>query len=277
MRFKSLKYTTSYLLAFLCTFSSYAQENNFKKNSSNFYMYWGWNRGWFTDSDINFKGDNYDITLNDIKAKDRQSEFGIDPYFNPVKFTIPQYNFRVGYHIKKNVDLSIGIDHMKYVLEQDQQSLINGSIAINSNYDGQYSNDTISISEDFLKFEHTDGLNYVNLEARNSGIIFEFKNWSIKHLEGIGLGLMIPKTNTTLMGMNRHDDFHFSGYGLSGLIGLKFLFKEKYFIQLESKSGFIHMPNIRTTNSKTDRASQHFFFIQQNIVFGGFFSLNKKE
>ena len=276
MKFTCTKYLSFFTFIF-CLSSIYSQENTSKVNNNNFYMYWGWNRSWYTDSDINFSGKNYDFTLMNIQAKDRQTDFAIDPYFNPVKFTIPQYNFRIGYQLNKNLDFSFGIDHMKYVVEQNQQSIINGSININSSYDRNYSNDSLFLTEDFLKFEHTDGLNYVNFEIRNSGSIVKFKNWHIQHIEGLGLGIMIPKTNTTLMGMERHDNFHLSGYGFGGIVGLKFLFKEKYFIQIESKSGFIHMPNVRTTNFKIDRANQHFFFIQQNIVFGGFFSLNKKE
>ena len=39
-------------------------------------------------------------------------------------------------------------------------------------------------------------------------------------------------------------------------------------------SGFINMPDIRTTNNLADRASQHFFFIQANLVFGYRFNVN---
>lgn len=276
MKFTCTKYLSFFTFIF-CLSSIYSQENNSKKKNDKFYIYWGWNRSGYTDSDINFTGNNYDFTLLNVKANDRQTDFAIDPYFNPLKFTIPQYNFRIGYHFKKNIDFSFGIDHMKYVVEQNQQSIINGTIDIKSTYDGQYLNDSISINEEFLKFEHTDGLNYVNFEIRNSGTIVKFKNWDIQHMEGLGLGIMIPKTNTTLMGMERHDNFHLSGYGLGGMIGLGLIFNEKYFIKIETKSGFVNMPNIRTTNFKSDRANQHFFFIQQNIVFGGYLSLNKKE
>lgn len=34
------------------------------------------------------------------------------------------------------------------------------------------------------------------------------------------------------------------------------------------KGGFINMPDIRTTEFKADRAAQHFFFWQGNILFG---------
>jgi len=43
-----------------------------------------------------------------------------DKYFNSGNITIPQYNFRVGYYFKPNWDISFGIDHMKYVLDQNQ-------------------------------------------------------------------------------------------------------------------------------------------------------------
>ena len=95
-------------------------------------------------------------------------------------------------------------------------------------------------TEDFLKFEHTDGLNYVNFEIRNSGSIVKFKNWHIQHIEGLGLGIMIPKTNTTLMGMERHDNFHLSGYGFGGIVGLKFLFNFRLILFTLSSSTFVN-------------------------------------
>ena len=43
----------------------------------------------------------------------------------------------------------------------------------------------------------------------------------------------------------------------------------------EFKAGYIDMPNIRTTNSRADSASQEFFFYQRNISFGYIFQLVK--
>lgn len=34
------------------------------------------------------------------------------------------------------------------------------------------------------------------------------------------------------------------------------------------KGGFINMPDIRTTELTSDHASQYFFFVQANILFG---------
>ena len=48
------------------------------------------------------------------------------------------------------------------------------------------------------------------------------------------------------------------------------------FIQEEAKYGFIHMPDISTTYDPADRAKQHFFFMQYNVVFGAQFQLTNR-
>ena len=72
----------------------------------------------------------------------------------------------------------------------------------------------------FLKFEHTDGLNYINLDLRRQHEISAFKNVSINLIEGIGGGVIIPKSNVTLINNERYDEFHFAGFGLNGIFGL---------------------------------------------------------
>jgi len=264
-----------FLIGFFITIGihlGYAQEHSMTESisrSGSCYAYWGWNRGGFSRSDISFTGSDYSFVLNDVVATDRQTKFSFSTYFGPSKFTIPQYNFRFGYYLKENWDISIGIDHMKYVVQQNQTTTINGTIAIpNSIYNGLYHNDNIELKSDFLKFEHTDGLNNINIELRRSDNLWKNKKINLLLTEGFGIGILLPKTNTTLFGKDRYDEFHISGYGLSGVIGLKLLLWNKYFIQSEWKSGFINMPDIRTTSNDTDRASQHFFFYQYNIVFG---------
>ena len=160
----------------LVTIPTFAQDvaPSIKKtsNKGRMYVFWGWNRGWYTNSDIHLTGNNYDISLNDVKAYDRQSEFGIDPYFTFGKMTIPQTNLRVGYFINDKYDISIGVDHMKYVMSNAQTVKINGEINDGSKFDGIYMNDYIDLDLDFFIFEHTDGLNYINTEiTRNDDLM----------------------------------------------------------------------------------------------------------
>jgi len=252
-------------------------------NKGKIYIFWGGNRESYSSSDIHFKGDDYDFTLYDVQAHDKPQGWHLD-YANPTRMTIPQTNLRIGYFINDHYNISIGVDHMKYVMTQDQIARISGAVG-NSypDYAGVYlpsGNNTIDLTDgSFLEFEHTDGLNYVNTEfCRVDDIskLFKIRNtdkFQINITEGVGGGFLYPKTNSTLLGKERHDDFHVSGFGISAKVGLNFTFFKYFFIQTELKGGYINMNDIRTTNDPADSASQHFLFLQRIIAFGGIFSL----
>ena len=265
----------------IITYSAYSQNESLDHSSDKsgkMYFYWGWNSSAYTKSDIKFTGTDYDFTLSNVIAKDRQSKFKLDTYFNPVKFTIPQTNFRIGYYLNDRWDISMGFDHMKYVVQANQSVEINGYINnISGTYDGVYSNEDIIISTGFLRFEHTDGLNYVNAEIRHTDKIFEYRNWEASLKEGVGFGILRPRTNTKLLNKPRYDEFHVAGYGLGAIIGLNISFQDKFFVQNEYKWGYINMPDIRTTMSSSDKASQSFYFSQINIVFGGMIRINRSS
>ena len=266
-----MKYFISVFIILITLNSGQAQEQqSLTGNKGKLYVYWGWNVGWYTNSNISFSGDGYDFTLSDVIANDRQSKFSLNKYLNPVNATIPQYNFRIGYYFHDHWNISLGMDHMKYVVQQDQTVRINGEISgTETLYDRMYNDENIQIEEDFLQFEHTDGLNFANIDLRHSFNLFDWNKVQLNMTEGIGFGLLIPRTNTTLVGKGRYDQFHLSGYGFSAMAGLNVTLFEHFFIQSELKGGFMNMPNIRTTKSEVDKASQHFFFGQLNILFGG--------
>ena len=257
-----------FTLLFIYFFNSEAQTKS-SYNKGDIYSYWGWNFSWYSKSDIHFKGDNYDFTLHDATAQDRQTEFSFDNYFNPATITIPQYNFRIGYFIKENIDISFGIDHMKYVLEQDQLSRISGFIQDSGTvYDGVYDNTLLPISEGFLKYEHSDGLNYINFEIRKHNLFLEQGILKVTSIKGLGLGFMLPKTNATLLNNKRNDNFYLSGYGVHTVFGLNISAFKNFFIQTEIKGGYVSLPSVRTTMNKSDTASQDFFYAQYNLAFG---------
>ena len=277
----SMKFRTIFYCFLLLSTSAFSQEPQAKEKhhqKGKFFVYFGWNRAWFTTSDIHFKGDNYDFTLNKVVAKDRPSPLSADPYLNPSRFTIPQYNFRVGYFFNEHWSITLGDDHMKYVMKQNQTVKINGGISdAVAHYEGLYSNEDITLSKDFLQFEHTDGLNYINTDIRRFDNLITYKRFKLNVTEGFGLGVLLPRTNTTLLSKERNDQFHLSGYGLGALLGLNLTYNNWLFIQTELKGGYINMPDIRTTKNKVDNASQHFFFTQFNFELGANINLHKKS
>lgn len=244
-------------------------------NKGKLYIFWGWNRGWYNQSDIHFTGTNYDFTLQNVKAKDRQTPFALDPYFAIKRISIPQTNFRIGYFFKDNYNVSLGVDHMKYVVQQNQIVKISGNIAQSGTvYNGTYDNNDIVIKKGFVEYEHTDGLNYVNSEISQFDKVLQYKNIiELNVTEGLGIGFMLPKTNVTLLNNNRNDEFHLAGLGADVKLGLNLTLFKYFFFQSELKGGYINMPDIRTTEFKEDRASQQFFFMQSNLLFGLIFPI----
>ena len=283
-----LLYTT--FLVLLLSNSANAQEDikiqdkYTAHNKGKFFVSWGGNRESFSKSDVTFKGKDYNFTIENMKAEDKPKGWHID-YVNPARMTIPQTNFRMGYFISDHYSVAIGVDHMKYVMTQDQTANVTGSINLpvtdaGSIHNGVYNNSPVNFTDEtFLAYEHTDGLNYVNTEvSRHDDIshLFGLPNIDkvqINITEGVGLGVLYPKTNTTLLGKERHDDFHVSGYGTSLKAGLNITFFKHFYIQGELKGGYINMQDIRTTQSSEDSASQDFFFFQRIIAVGGIFKI----
>jgi|TARA_B110000902_G_C14258099_1_gene568718 hypothetical protein len=259
-------------------------ESNFKtQNKGKFYFYWGWNKAQYTYSDLSFKGDDYDFTLYDVAAEDRQTPWDAGVYLNPGSITIPQTVARIGYYFNDHWNVSVGVDHMKYVMVAVQPVTIDGFINLQdplTQFNGTYDNSPLIIDEDFLKFEHTDGLNYVNFEISRVDNLGDYFKWDSKKiqvniLEAFGAGILYPKTNSTLLSKERYDDFHVSGFGVSFKGGVNLTFFDHFFVQGEIKTGYINMSDIRTTTSTADSASQDFFFFQRNISFGYIFQLVK--
>lgn len=237
------------------------------------FIYWGWNRSGYTTSNLRMSGNDYDFVIHKMMASDRQSPLGL-VYLNPGTMTIPQYNYRIGYFIKDTWSLSIGMDHMKYVMRQDQEARLSGNISHpDAIYQGQL-NGTYKLSPDFLTFEHTDGLNNLNVEARHHRTVLRWdlfgagRSIDLEVMGGAGVGMMIPRTNTQLFMQKRYDQFHVSGFDVHGIAGIRISILKHFFIASEFKAGYINMPSIRTTYNTEDKASQAFGYMQYNILFG---------
>ena len=241
-------------------------------------LFWGWNNAAYSNSDIHFKGQGYDFQLNNVVAHDRQTKFSWNDYFNPGNVTIPQVNYRITYFIKDNLGLTLGMDHMKYVMDQGQKVSITGQID-DPYYSGMIENGQIDLTNgDFLKFEHTDGLNYINIGAQKYVPVINKKNVDLFWSYGGGLGALLPKSNVTLMGNERSDRFHLAGFGLDFRTMFSLVLWQHVVVQVEGKYGYINMPDIKTTlNNKPDKASQDFVYGQVNFGIGYTFHTKKNK
>ena len=181
---------------------------------------WGWNRAMYTKSDIHFKGANYDFKLMNVTATDRQTRFKTETYFGLTTLTIPQTNLRFGYFLNDHLAITVGVDHMKYVMVQNQKVEFEGSIE-DPNYASMVHDGTIVLTSDFLTFEHTDGLNFLNAELEYHQGLYRAKNFQLNAFGAAGVGALMPKSNVKLMGYPRNDQFHLAGIGTDIKVGFE--------------------------------------------------------
>lgn len=240
---------------------------------------WGWNRGFYTHSNITFNGSDYHFKLYHVDAHDKPRLPITWDYIKFKKLTVPQTDLRVSYFIKDNLAVSFGDDHMKYVMTQDQWVKMKGEITRAGNYKGVY-NDDKKMTEDFLTFEHTDGLNYLNIELEKYYTWYRSRNGncSFSAMVGGGGGVLFPKTNVKLLDYERNDRFHISGFGLSGKAGILAVFFRHLLVKLEDKYGYINMPDIILHKKGIQgRAKQGFFFTELYGTVGCSFKLTNSN
>lgn len=247
------------------------------------FVNWGWNRAWYSNSDIHFKGEYYNFVLSDVVAHDRQTPLSWEVYGHLDRLTIPQVNFRAGYFLTDHYYVSGGFDHMKYVVSEGQTVPINGEIhEPQSVFNGVYSDTSMVLKWTFLRFEHTNGLNYINVAAGRQDHLRTFhvplvKTLDVRIGEAVGFGILRPKSDVKLMRYREYDHYHIAGYGIDLKAALQVTFGKHFFLSCEAKGGYINMPDIRTTEFESDRASQHFVYIQTNFNFGVIFNLYKQK
>lgn len=267
IRFKIIFISIFVCISFACT----AQDIPSKKGS--IFFYWGYNRSIYAKSDLHFKAPDYDITFYSVKAQDRPTKLGWD-YVNPSKFSIPQNNYRIGYFFTDQIAVSIGVDHMKYVVEQNQNVLISGVISpeASTKYQGSYLNEEIQITGDLLQFEHTDGLNLLSLDFDFVQKVKDL-NSNFKFSWGTGLtGIwIVAKTNVKLFGEGLDNDFHIAGYHLGFKTGPRIDYKNKFFLITESKFGYANLRSILIENEAPDKGNHDVTFLEFYLAIGYLF------
>lgn len=244
-----------------------------KLGKGTFYFMWGYNRDWFSKSDLHFKNtsgdynketnniDSYNFTLEDVKAKDRA---GLKNILR-TDLTIPQYNYRLGYFFNDKHDLGIEInfDHTKYVMVNYQNLHLEGTIR------GQYYNqDTIVQAVNFLAFEHSDGANFlmVNMVKRQHFLVSKNKKHWLSGIAKVGGGIVIPRTDVTLFGERLNNRFHIAGYIFGIESGLRYDAFKHFFVEYTAKGTWANYVNVLVIGSGK---ANHNFFTFENILLLG--------
>jgi hypothetical protein len=187
--------------------SAQAQYLNQKKSTGpgTLFFYWGYNRSIYTPSTIRFIGPGYDFKLQGVEAADRPSR-DFNEYVNLKTFTVPQFDVRVGYNFKRNWAVSLGYEHMKYVMKHgptyNLSGTINPGIDQATGWSGTYSGDSVTTNENTFHYENTNGLNYINVQLTNVFKIYKSEkgNFALTTLMGVGAGPVLSYNDFTFAG-----------------------------------------------------------------------------
>ena len=275
--------TERFLLLFTFTLSSlplYSQQqqkeaftchcpmmNNGDKGK--FYISYGYNLDWFTKSDIHFKNkitDDYDFTLYDVRAEDRP---GLRNMFHQ-DITIPQYSYRFGYFFGNRGQWAVEInyDHVKYVMLNDVRVHLKGEIR------GTYFDSDTLLVEKFIRYEHTNGANYLMINGVARKDLFHSKS-ELHWLSGIvkfGAGIVLPRSATYIMGKTRDDTYQVAGYVIGIDLGLRYDFLKHFYFETSGKGAFANYTKVLLPGE--GKASQHWFSLEYIFTIG--FQFNGK-
>lgn len=237
-------------------------------NAKKWSIYWGWNHATYSQSDIRFWGVDHDFTIRNVAAADRQSDVtaknitGV--YLSPGKLTIPQTNLRIAYQYSADTAIALNLDHMKYVVSEDQVVPISGQIK------GVTQSGTQVLATNFLTFEHTDGLNVISLELEKQQPLDIFgPRLPARVFALAGIGIVLPKSNVSLnmVGRARNDEFHLAGYSAGLGAGLDVDFYKDFFFRTAYKFGYVNLPDV-LTSAQGDKASHKFTYNEVLIAVG---------
>ena len=233
------------------------------------YFQWGYNAEAYTHSNIHFKLSNGDdFILHHAKAHNKGDYDDIIK--EPAEISIPQYNYRIGFYLNKELTKSIEInfDHAKYIVTDGQTVHVTGTIN-KVHVDG----DSVLNPQSFLHFEHTDGANWLHINYAEQKTLFQTKSKSRDLLRLIykgGVGINIPRTDFTYHGDRLNNDFHIAGYNIGIEGGLRFYMLKRLFLETTAKTGYVRYIDAlaNTTTAKGNRATHGIGYLEGIVTLG---------
>lgn len=244
------------------------------KKKGTFYFSWGYNKDWFSKSDLHFSDPgtpdpidkslitSYDFTIYDAKAADRP---GFKNMFK-TDLTIPQYVYRLGYYFnnKNDFGIEVNFDHTKYIMKDYQTLHVKGTI-----HGQTIDQDTLIDPTTFLHFEHSDGANFLmfNFIKRQRLLVSKNKKHLLSGIAKIGAGPVIPRTEVTMFGKNLNNRFHVAGYCMGIEAGIRYDAFKYVFLEYTVKGVFANYTNVLVIG---EGKAKHHFWTAENILSVGF-------
>lgn len=244
-----------------------------KRKSKNSYargtlfLYGGYNRSFYTKSDIHFQGNGYDFEMKGSRAYDNPDRIGAK--FVDARIVTPQFNARIGYYIRDHWAISVGFDQMKYLFADRNEVRLSGTMLDTTYPDTEFITDRST-----FHYANTGMSSYLRFEVTRTDQWFatRSKDFAVSTNLGLGTGALLTYNDFRFAGQEDRHTSSLSGYGISGHIGLRLEFFKHVFLQGNFNGGFLHQLNVKTRpDEPAARAKHHYGYGQVDAVLGFLF------
>jgi len=231
-----------------------------KDSTKSLYLSWGYNKEWYSNSDIHVMqpalGNDYVF----IKTAGVDKPGWTTGIFNKA-LTIPQYNYRIGWKYNNNSAFELNFDHTKYQVSEYQDLHIKGTI-------NHKAIDTLisNIGKHALRYQLNNGANFFLFNWVKFFPIKSFtKNVEILFVSKQGVGFVYPHVQNTIFGVSNKPHFQFGGFDIGYEAGVNLRLFNYFFIEYTNKLDYAFYRNLKINSGKIN---QHFGTFELILVGG---------
>ncbi|MDP9042255.1 MAG: hypothetical protein M3N30_09755, partial [Bacteroidota bacterium] len=220
-----------------------------KKRKGEFYFSWGYNKEWYTNSNVSVSQPSLgnSFTFVNVKGADHP---GWDEQFFTKAISIPQYNYRLGYifNSDKGLGFEINFDHTKWIFGNNQMVHVKGKIN-NHPYDGQVLfADSVAGSDSSSYHYLNNGANFLLFNIVKRWHIYANKKQTIL-FDGFGkfgVGPLIPHVQVKYFDQPQNDPhFQIGGWNVGAEAALRATLSHYLFLEYTHKLDYARYNNLK--------------------------------
>jgi hypothetical protein len=226
---------------------------NKKDRTGSIYFSWGYNTEWYTNSTVHVQqgGLGNDYELVHVNAHDHR---GWDDNLLHKAFTIPQYNYRIGYYFNKKQDLGfeINFDHTKYLITDNQQVHLTGTMG------DKHVDETINFAgSNGFYYYLNNGANFLLFNIVKRVPLYNAKTRNLKvDLTGkAGIGPVIPHVQNSFFGQANAQQFQLGGWNTGAETALRITAMKYAYLEFSQKVDYARYSHLLIYDG---RAKQNF-------------------
>lgn len=221
------------------------------KKQGAIYASWGYNTEWYTRSTVTVKQQSLsnDYKMVNVQAHDHR---GWDEGVLHMAFTIPQYNYRLGYYFNDKQDLAfeINFDHTKYIIS-DQVVNVTGKLG----------NESVNMQVDFSQkngfyYFLNNGANFLlfNLVKRVGLVATRDRNFRLDLTGKAGIGPVIPHVQNMLFGNANNQGFQIGGWNAGVETALRATVLKYGYLEFAQKVDYARYSHLRVYEGRAKQA-----------------------